>query len=491
MGMRGLIATEGAINLFKSYSDSIWLDYNLATMPFIVYLPGEWALLHNYPKQLEEFTHYPESWPASSSQALYYDGQLGNLAGQLSFNTNIDSIKLAAVPIMERSIPELFAFFVHENFHQYQQYGDYPAFGEIPWEREERYPVEDVRNTALAYIEMRLAMDAFEAYLSDNRTEVERLLAQFIAVRKHRWSVGDPFIRRYEQGQEINEGTAAYVEKKSLLIASRGFANSSHLQLLDDFNSAMSSFSFTEHLREKFNKCLSGGSISPEDMSRNRIYPLGATLGLLADYLGIDWKTDAQKAGSEFSLVNPIGVSLGIPESNMGELLESTLKTYHYKDVLASSEQLIDDYEKGFNTELEEFENQDGWRFEITLNANGVRRARSSTAKKWLIDSGQRELRSHFNVYSLKRKGMLFQLHDSGLLEFNDWDKHIRTVEFYTPAMDSVVVDGELKSIRNNESVAFNILNIKSEGMLLDTSQPGTLTVQDSTIVVDLLNKGK
>jgi len=45
---------------------------------------------------------------------------------------------------------------------------------------------------------------------------METLLKEFIAVRNYRWKHADNYVRKYEQGQEINEGTARYVEMKAM-----------------------------------------------------------------------------------------------------------------------------------------------------------------------------------------------------------------------------------------------------------------------------------
>ena len=58
-----LKVVEGIIQLFKQKPDVGWPGYNLAEQPFIIYTPGKWVLLINYPHQIEDFIPYPEDWP--------------------------------------------------------------------------------------------------------------------------------------------------------------------------------------------------------------------------------------------------------------------------------------------------------------------------------------------------------------------------------------------------------------------------------------------
>lgn len=478
---------EGVIQLFKQYPDSVWPGYDLAQKPFIVYIPEKWALLFNYSKETNGFTSYPEDWPDLGTDVLFYEGQYKHLAGQLAFNLPIDTVEVAAIAFSGESDVEFFGTVVHENFHQYQKYGKHPAFGEIPWEREEKYPIEDSKNTALAYLEMRLLMEALNAAYADNKKETEEYVKQFVAVRNLRWKQGDPFLARYEQGKEINEGTAQYVEIKSISLMKQAKYKSSLSGLTRSLNDDFSSISMPALLLKDFQERITGNSISPEDMPRYRIYPVGSAQGFLLDYFNIDWKNKAQKAGPEFTFSQLLRDHLKVDESQWDVLLKKAKDNYSYEEILASTNSLIKEYKNGFSRELESFEAQAGQRIQISLNPNGVRRSRSSRAKKWLVHEGTRELRSHFNIYSLKNDDLLLQVQDTGLLEENDWDKRIKKVVFFDPEMTSISLDG--KPIKPVEAKLYQFKNIEIRGknFKFSYSKDGTITFVGDRVMINLI----
>lgn len=364
--LSALKVCEGVIQLFKQFPDSIWPGYDLAKKPFIFYMP-ERALLFNYSKEVEGFTAYPKDWPDLGTSVVVHAGQYDNLTGQLYFDLRLDTVDVAAIPYMDKSIVELFGFIVHENFHEYQQYGEHPAFGEIPWAREELYPVQDRQNTALAYLEMRLLMDALKMMKNDDQKKCREYLKQFVAARDYRWRTSDSFVKRYEQGEEINEGTAKYVEDKSVSLVPKLKYRSSlegmTTPLLADFDSV----SLYRYLMDDFESRITGNSISPVDVGRYRIYPVGASQGVLLDYLKIDWKDKAQKAGPEFTYAQLFKESLKVKDDQLAELLEKAKKNYDYEKVLAATDKLIDEYTEGYNKDLAAFEAQSGYRIEIDL----------------------------------------------------------------------------------------------------------------------------
>jgi len=473
---------EGIIQLFKQFPDSVWPGYNLSERPFIVYVPEKWVLLFNYSKETDGFGSYPQDWPDLGAGVLFYQGQYKHLAGQLVFNLPIDTVEVTAVSFYDQTPVKFFEYVVHENFHQYQ----YEKFGEIPWEREQKYPIQDKENTALAYVEMRLLMDATEAAHTGERKKAEEYVKQFVAVRDHRWRVSDAFVKRYEQGKEINEGTAKYVEiKSSHLMAKLKYKTwlaGPTTPLSEDF----SSISMPEFLLNVFKERITGNSISPEAVPRYRIYPVGSAQGFLLDYFNIDWKTKAQKAGPEFIYVKLFKEHLNIDEREFEDLLKNAKENYDYEKVLASTQKLIQEYTDGFNRELQSFETQSGYRFEIELKSSGVRRSRSSREKKWLVEKGTKELCRHFNIYSLKNDDLLLQVHDSGLLEQNDWEKKKRKVIFYVPEIISILLDRKPLKPSDGKYHQFENIKIIGDNVKFSYSKEGTIIFTEDIIKIDL-----
>jgi len=476
---------RAVVEVFQHSPDAVWPGYSLAERPFIFYMPGKWALLLNYSGNLEGFEPYPRGWPDLGAEAMVHEGQYDDLVGQLAFNLPIDSVKVAAVGFPDRSPLDTFGYIVHENFHQYQ----FGSFGEINWEREERYPIQDRDNTAMAYLEMRLLMDALETAADDSREECRRCLSQFVAVRYLRWQRADPLVRSYEQGEEINEGTAQYVEMKSIaLLKEKGYRPATW-DTAGALPRELSTISMPEYLLDDFRQRMAGNSISPADMSRYRIYPVGSAQGFLLDYLGIDWKHKAQQAGRDFTYAELLRDNLGIDQSQFGNLLAEAEAKYDYDAVLADTDRLIQEYQYGFKTELADFESQPGYRVEVDITPRGemVSRSRSSSADKWVVDSGTRELRRHYDVYVLKSENLLVELHDMGVLEEYDWDAGNRRITFFVERIDSVSVDGEPLQPADGATGPFGSLEMLANGVTVSLSRPGTIMVSGRKVKVKVL----
>jgi hypothetical protein len=219
---------------------------------------------------------------------------------------------------------------------------------------------------------MRLLMDALEMAEAADEAACRESVSQFVAGRNQRWSRGDPFVRRYEQGQEINEGTAQYVEMRCIALMKQVQYDSCLKGLASPLSEDFLSVSMPEYLLENFRMRLTGNSISPGDVSRNRIYPAGSAQGNLLDYFGIDWKPKAQDAGPDFAFAELLRDHFGIAETQMASLIAKAKENYDYEAVLADTDRLIQEYLDGFEQELAAFEAQPGHRMEVDLSSWGL-----------------------------------------------------------------------------------------------------------------------
>jgi hypothetical protein len=57
------------------------------------------------------------------------------------------------------------------------------------------------------------------------------------------------------------------------------------------------------------------------NVPRNRLYPVGAALGYLCDFLGLEWKPTAQAAGPEFAFHLLLSRRLNAVETPAEELI--------------------------------------------------------------------------------------------------------------------------------------------------------------------------
>ncbi len=467
---------RSVVMTFKADPTAVWPGYNLAEQTYLVYIPKKWALLFNPAGPVDGFASCPEGWPDLGTKVLYREGSYRDLIGQLVFDFEIGRVKTVAIGLPEdpKGLPtptdvHLAGFIVHEAFHQFQA----AHFGEIPWQREERYPILDQDNTALASIEMKLLMDAIRRSEAEARPDVEDLLRMFVAVRAERWRAGEAIVAGHERGLEIREGTARYVEMKALSL----IKNTTGLP-------GFASLSFPGQLREDFLARFSGDTVSPEDMPRNRIYPIGAALGYLCDFLGLDWKPSAQAAGPDFAFHFLISKSLNDAEVSAEKLVARAKETYSYDKILKATTKLIAEYQEGFSKEFKEFNRQPSEKLEIEFSYRGISRSRGSLAKTWLVDIGSKSLCRRYRVYTLKNADLLLQVLDAGVYEENDWDTKHKKVVFYVPSIDSVALDGETVGMDKDFSHPFRELEIKGPSVKLQITKPGMISRKGRVMTV-------
>jgi hypothetical protein len=458
-------------------------------MPFIVYIPGKWALLFNQADPVGRFGAPPPEWPELGTPVLFCEGQYRDFVGQLLFDVEIDDIVTAAVGFPD-SFPasidqpdvKAFAYMVHENFHQYQR----AAFGEIPWEREEKYPIEDVDNSTLAYLEMKLLSRAVESMARDDRESCRRFTEQFVAVRQARWSAGDPFIATYEQGKELLEGTANYVELKSIGLAA-GLEYESRIDgIANPVEGHFSGLSADGLLLDEFRERMGDGFIPVEDIARNRIYAVAGAQGFLLDYFNIPWKASAEIAGPGFTFVGLLRDGLEIDDGRLEALAEGAKASVDFEAIRSATARAVEEYLKGYAEQLAAFESQPGFRIEFEASANGVFRSRTSRAKKWIVQNGTRCLRSHYEVYTLRGAKWSLDVHDTGLLEMDDWDTKWRKVVFYVQDLPKVVIDDESFSPSDDATLPFKTIEMEGKDFSLECSRAGSVTLAGKTLTISL-----
>lgn len=484
-----LTICEGVVRLFDEHPADIWPGYDLSERPFIVYVPEKWALLFNCSRVVEDFGPYPDDWPDLGTQVLYRQGRYKDLVGQLAFNVRAGPITTFAVGVPEKmpeslDDPELavFGYIVHEGFHQYQR----ETFGEIPWAREERYPIQDTENSALAYLEAAILVDALEASKIDDSGRCRELLKLFVAVRNQRWEHADPFVAKYEQGQEINEGTAMYVEIKSIDLMSGLRYESSLGGLTEPLKDSFQSISMADYLIGDFGDRMGDGFVPPEDMPRNRIYPVGSAQGFLLDYIGIDWKGMAQAAGPDFTYAALFQERLGVASVDFKRLSREAKRMFDYDHIRAATSRSIEEHQAGYREALTTFHDQEGHRIEVDFYYTGISRSRTGTARKWIVDNGTRTLCKRFDVYTLKNNDLALQLHNTGVLEKNDWDNKRKTVVFYITELDTIILDDGATSAEGDFQRAFETIELRGAGLSFFANTAGTINSMHGDITIAL-----
>lgn len=296
------------VTVFRTSRDSVWPGYDLSSRPFLVYRPGRWAVVLNPPGEIEGYRPYPESWPRLGAPALLHFGATPGLVGQLEFDFPVGRITMVAVPLAD-DLPEqapararsLFAFVVHEAFHQFQR----SAFREVNEPSEEQYPILDTANSARAALEIHILKDAVRAVERWDLAGSRRLTGLFLAQRRFRWEHVSPLVREFERAKELSEGTAKYVETRLV-------ANVAVICRTGRFTDpyvcpSFRSVTVPSYLQTDFESRLTDRALSPADVPRNRIYPTGAAMGVLLDFFGVEWKHKVGQSPRFFYVGRPAG----------------------------------------------------------------------------------------------------------------------------------------------------------------------------------------
>lgn len=487
-----LKVVAGIYHTFKYCADEIWPGYDLSGESYLVYMPNDFVLYLNGKKAPAEFEPYPPDWFDLGTNAFIHFGVYRDLVGQFAFDFSIDSTKTFAMGMpkdllfsLENPSYTLLSTTIHEGFHQYQ----HTHFGEIPWAREELYPILDAENTALASMEMQILKDALKAMFEENSGRVDSLMKEFVAVRDYRWKHADTYVRKYEQGQEINEGTARYVEMKAMDCFFRRDTTRIQNRLFREIKQDLSGMTIRQLLIEDMEARLNGIAVPPDDMLRNRIYPVGAALGFLTDWLGIDWKMKFQAAGSEISFPGLLEEHFKLDSTRLSNLVARAKADFHYPKIRFSAQKLIDTYFAEYQKTLEKFNHQPGIRIEIHLSNNGIRRFRSTKNKKWIVKNGKKLLCLHYNLYSLKslkKNGLLLEIHDKALLDENNWQTRRKTVTFYSAQISSIMLNGSSSERKEETDWRFTKLKIEGDNFRFEANTKGTIHYKKKKIIISL-----
>ncbi|MEW6745636.1 MAG: hypothetical protein AB1486_23035 [Planctomycetota bacterium] len=490
--MRILEVCEGILQLFESSTDEIWSGFNLHERPFVVYRPGKWALLLAYAGEAPGFEPYPAEWPELTVAARLHFGRCENLAGQLVFDFPIGARRGVAIGVDSdlagaRDVTgppfeaTLLGYIVHEAFHQYQN----EQFGEMPSPSEERYPILDAENSSLAALEMRLLASAVDAASRDDEETCAQATKRFVAVRQLRWSEADPFVEPFERALELREGTAKYVEVKAVALATKA-RYAAHVTAERPLAEKLEGVSLAGLLAADFAARMTEGAVTPDDMPRNRVYPVAAAQCYLLDFLEVDWKKTAQRAEGDFSYAALLREHLDVSDNDLERSLEEAMEIYDEEGIEAATLAQNEKYVRGFEAALAAFENKEGQRIEVTIPTNGASRSRVSHVRRWLMDGGRRSLCSAYEIYVLTLPGSRLEIRESGVLELNHWEGCTRTAITFTRGELEVGIDGKPTSLADGKAIEFASITLRAPNVTLEASRPGTLRCTGRRVLVDL-----
>jgi hypothetical protein len=231
---------------------------------------------------------------------------------------------------------------------------------------------------------------------------------------------------------------------------------------------------------------MKGGTVAPDDMIRNRIYPVGATLGLLADFLDVSWKGPAQKAGPDFAFHEILLEALPPSGASAPAFLDEAKRRYGYEAALAAAKASVDAYRKGFEQAFEAFESPAGTRIEIGFSYSRLSRSRVGAGRKWVVDDGARTLGPAYRVYTLKNDDLAVETRENGVLESDDWDAKRKKAAFFVPEISSLKIDGEAIALERPLSLGFKTIELEGPNFKVRAAVPGQLEVSGRAVKIAL-----
>jgi len=480
-----LQTVAGVVELFQKAPGALWPGYDLAVQPVLVYRPGRWVVLLNPPPETAGFNDYPADWPPLGVPVRWRPGPDPGLVGQLVFDHDLGTCRVAAIPLdpppgVESPAVYLFQFVIHEAFHQFQR----TTFRDVEIPTEEKYPILDSENAAQAALEMFILRDAVRAAAHGDAAAAREMAAMFIAVRRYRWAGVSEALRRFERGKEITEGSARYVE---FLAADRmGVLCRAGATVNSALCAELATQSVAASLVEDFTTRFRDSALGPGDVARNRIYPVGAAIGYLLDFLGADWKSTTAALPEAATLADLLTERLGPELSDPDVRRQEAERRYALDRIRGRCEELRQEYVRGFEMELATFQDRPGTRMMVELPASGTSRSRSSTGPRWVMDEGRRVL-GGYTIYVLKRpnRELFFEAKDRPVLDELP-SAGVRRVTCTVERIDSLVADGVELDPATDLTRAFDTLRLEAAGVRLEAGRPGALTIQQGRVAVRL-----
>lgn len=467
---------------------SVWPSYRFAADPLLAYRPGGWAVLVGFPgTELPGWRAYPGQWAELGRPALFREHAPTALVGQLAFDYEVAGHTVVALPLFADLPPELgardrqlFAFLVHEAFHAYQQ----RAFRDTDTPSEEVYPLLDPENNALAALEMLTLMEALRAVRGSDEVRARDASRRAAAVHAARWQRLGRQARLIERSKEVVEGTAKYVEARSvgLLVRACSAEDPPPAFLCRQFEGEDPASWLIADMQGR----LAGGALDPRDMPRLRVYSVGGALGLLLDDYSPGWKSETETAGTRVSLFDRLASALELGPSD-DELLERSRRLYDWDRLLSAAADRVAAYRADFERVLREFRQQPGLRLSIELPQEGVSRGRSSRGRRWIVDEGRRVL-GDFKAFTLRRRGEMplrLSIEDHAVLDETDVPGR-RRVTVPVPTAPTVTADGRAVDLREGETLSFETLELQAEGVDLVVDAHGRIARGTGTVRVEI-----
>lgn len=289
---RELLRAAQAVLAVAPRTDEVWPGYWPPEQPFLLYRVGEAVLLVSPEPPPAQFAPLARSVlpPVLRQRAYLYRGALPGLEGNYQIDYRIGAIVAPAAALDPQGVGDTLSTLFHEAFHGHQA----RRFAGAQTDRSvlaegfvDPAHIAAPEFHAMAEVERRMLRLAL--HLAPHR--LAPLLRRYLAVRRLRSRGVPEAVNREERRIERKEGSAQYVGERLAALATADAGRlGQRLQRL--LGVPLDS--------------LSGGL--PERLIHLRVYGTGATLGVLLDRLGADWKIRLEQgAGFDELLAEAIG----------------------------------------------------------------------------------------------------------------------------------------------------------------------------------------
>ncbi|MEX2611197.1 MAG: hypothetical protein WEA24_14830, partial [Gemmatimonadota bacterium] len=307
-----LLEVARAVGGAPARVDSVWPGYSLREQGFLLYTPGESALLVTSEPAPAGFTPLADSLlPAAlRGRAYAFAGGLPGLEGGVDTRYRIGRLLTTAyAPGASASLRSALAGLYHEGFHTYQD-RRFSAGGV-----DDRALAEPLTGEFAALVEVERRMLATALARGADAT-LDSLLQGFLAVRHRRLREASAEVLRVDGALERIEGSANLVGHASAAAA-----------LGADTGRAVGN-AVREYLTVDLDRF--GGDRATQLM-RWRAYGTGAALGLLLDRRGAAWRTLIEEGASFHALLER---AIQFDAERAPSLAGKALEAFGYEDIL-------------------------------------------------------------------------------------------------------------------------------------------------------------
>jgi hypothetical protein len=337
---------------------------------------------------------------------------------------------------------------------------------------------------------MHILMDAIKAVARDDTAQTRERREEFLAVRRERWTRRPEDIPLFERPQEVMEGSAQYVQVRSVgLMADLCAASKASLAsplACDVFSGATDEL----YLLSDFEDRLGEGVIDPVDMPRNRVYPTGAALGMLLDFFNVDWKARVSDAATSPGLAEMLDDRLPMDLARSDSLLARAKERYRYDSLRATSDHRVRAYPIEYQAAVDSLKNAPGFHISVELPVLNLSRSRTCAGRRLVLEKPTRSFSKLCHVYTLKQLGsddLFLEIRESAIAEETSADGTARRADFVAPDIQTAELDGRRVDLGHRGTYSFNRVMLAGSGFQMRYDGQGTLSSDGRRISVRLI----